>query len=261
MGATHQEAPRIPNVIIGRVGTTHENLTNVSPVVAIDGPVASGKSTVGRVAAEQLGLRFLDTGIMYRAVTWLALHQHENVDDAEAMERLAKCCDISLDCERSGALLVVNHQLLMSDDLASADVDRSVSAVAANSAVRRALVAQQRSLAAAGGIVMAGRDIGSVVVPDADVKMYIDASPEVRARRRFLQQLESGISANYKQVLADTLRRDRLDSERADSPLIVPDGAIVINTERMNLSESVAAVVSAIRTVTGAASACAESGG
>ena len=225
---------------------------NRGPVVAIDGPVASGKTSVGRVAATQLGLRFLDTGIMYRALTWLALDCGQRVDDDEAMGRLAESCSMSVADDEGPAIIVVNGHPLSADDLTSGVIDRNVSAVAAGSAARRALVMQQRAIAASGGIVMVGRDIGSVVLPDADVKLYLEASPEERARRRLQQQKEAGSTADYQQALADTNRRDRLDSERDDSPLKVPDGAIVIDTERLDFDQSVAAVISRIDAASGA---------
>ena len=217
------------------------------PVVAIDGPVASGKTSVGRVAAAKLGLRFLDTGIMYRALTWLALRCGRRVDDAEAMGCLAANCAMSLADDAAATTIIVNGHPLGADDLTSEEIDRNVSAVAAASEARRALVMQQQAIAASGGIVMVGRDIGSVVLPDADVKLYLDASPEERARRRLQQQRAAGAAADYQQALDDTNRRDRLDSQRADSPLTVPPGAIVIDTDPLDFSQSVAAVVSRIR--------------
>ena len=220
--------------------------TNRGPVVAIDGPVASGKTSVGRVAATRLGLRFLDTGIMYRALTWLALHCGQRVDDDEVMGRLAESCSMSVAGYKRPAIIIVDGHPLSADDLTSEEIDRNVSAVAAGSATRRALVMQQRAIAADGGIVMVGRDIGSVVLPDADVKLYFEASPEERARRRLQQQKEAGSVLDYQQALADTNRRDRLDSQRADSPLTVPNGAIVIDTERLDFAQCVAAVISRI---------------
>lgn len=213
---------------------------------------------MGRAAAAQLGLRFLDTGIMYRAVTCLALEMGEDVADADAMGRLAQDCEMSVPGDDMANLITINGQSLAGDDLASGEVDRHVSAVASSSSVRRALVAQQRSIAAGGGIVMVGRDIGSVVLTNADVKLYVDASPEERARRRFLQQKEQDINADFEQSLADTIRRDQLDSERADSPLTIPDDAIVIDTERMNFCQTVAAVLRSIRAATSAGVGSAE---
>ena len=240
------------DAIIGSMTSRSAIDATQGPVVAIDGPVASGKSSVGRAAATQLELRFLDTGIMYRAVTWLALEMGEDVADADTMGRLAEDCEMSVPGDDPTNLIAVNGQPLAGDDLASGEVDRHVSAVASSSSVRRALVAQQKSIAAGGGIVMVGRDIGSVVLTDADVKLYVNASPEERARRRFRQQKEQGINADYEQSLADTIRRDRLDSERADSPLTIPDDAIVIDTERMNFCQTVHAVVREIRAATSA---------
>ena len=217
-----------------------------SLVVAIDGPVASGKSSVGRAAADALGLRFLDTGVMYRAVTWLALHRHVAITDAWALGNLAEGCqiDVVADSQGSPAIVIDGHQ--PGDALVSDEVNRNVSAVSAVSAVRTALVRQQRDIAAAGGIVVVGRDIGSVVLPCATVKLYIDASAEERARRRFEQMEEPCGATNHEQVLADTLRRDELDMGREDSPLMVADGATVIQTDGIGLEETIAAVVAAI---------------
>ena len=215
-------------------------------VVAIDGPVASGKSSVGKAAAAALGLRFLDTGVMYRAVTWLALHRSIPVTDPLAIGSLAEGChmDVAADTRGTAAISIDGRRL--GDELVSDAVNRNVSTVSAVSAVRTALVSQQRAIAAAGGIVMAGRDIGSIVLPGATVKLYIDAAAEERARRRFEQMRESSVSTSYEQVLADTLARDELDMGRADSPLMVAEGATVINTDGISLEETIAAVVAAV---------------
>ncbi len=217
-----------------------------SLIVAIDGPVASGKSSVGKAAAEALGLRFLDTGVMYRAVTWLALHRDVPVTDFLAIGSLAEGCqiDVAGDSPGTAGVSIDGHQL--GDALVSDAVNRNVSAVSAVSAVRTALVRRQRAIAVDGGIVMVGRDIGSVVLPCATVKLYIDASAEERARRRFEQMRESSVSTNYEQILHNTLRRDELDRGRADSPLMVADGATVIKTDGIGLEEAIAAVVAAI---------------
>ena len=269
-------------------------------VVAIDGPVASGKTSVGRAAARRLGLRFLDTGIMYRAVTWLALERNIAVANAAAVGALAQSCRLTLahaaidriapdgiaidripvdgiaihsvaadsiaaedipgQASAAAAGIAVDGRPLADAELRSPAVARNVSAVSAISAVRRALVRQQREIAAAGGIIMAGRDIGSVVLPNADVKLYIDAAPATRARRRLLQTREQvadpdpdalpDYDDDYARTLDDTLRRDRLDSGRADSPLAIAPGAIVINTDHIGLEQTVAAVVSAVMTAT-----------
>ena len=217
-----------------------------SLVVAIDGPVASGKSSVGKAAADALGLRFLDTGVMYRAVTWLALHRNVPIADSLAIVGLAEGCqmDVTADAQGTAAISIDGHQL--GDALVSDEVNRNVSAVSAVSEVRAVLVRHQRAIAAGGGIVMVGRDIGSVVLPGATVKLYIDASAEERARRRFEQMREASVATDYRQVLADTLRRDELDMGRADSPLTVAAGATVIKTDGIGLEETIAAVVAAI---------------
>ena len=221
------------------------------PVVTIDGPAASGKSSVGRALAEALGLRFLDTGIMYRAVTWLALHRGVAPDDAKAVGKLAVECRMEVNAGGGNAVAIIVDGHPLGDALVSPAVDRNVSAVSAVSEVRAALVRQQQAIAAGRGIVMAGRDIGSGVVPDADVTLYIDASPQERARRRCRQMREAGNDADYAQVLADTLRRDRLDTERADSPLVAADDAVIINTDGMDLTQTVTAVVAAVATAAG----------
>lgn len=238
--------------------------------VAIDGPAASGKSTVGRMAAQRLGLRFLDTGIMYRAVTWLALRRTVAVDDADAMAELARCYPITTGngggaSTDAGGLSIAGQ--IPGSALWDAAVDAAVSAVSAAPGVRTELVRQQRAIGkaggqaggAVGGIVMVGRDIGSVVLPDAEVKLYITASAEERARRRLAQRrtadsdgdtgvaADADLSPDFDRVLADTRRRDRLDSGRAVAPLLIADGATVINTDGLSLDQSVAAVLDAVR--------------
>ena len=229
-------------------------------VVAIDGPVASGKTSVGQTVAARLHLRFLDTGMMYRAVTWLALRQGVSVDDSAALDALAHSCRMTIGelpdasvAPADGMLTGPAPEGISIDryspgaELRSTQVDSNVSAVSARPGVRAALVQQQRAIGEGGGIVMAGRDIGSVVLPDADVKLYIDASPEARARRRCAQQQNVNPGVQFEQALADTLRRDALDTQRADSPLVVAEGAIVINTDDINLKQTVAVVVDTIR--------------
>ena len=223
------------------------------PKIAIDGPVASGKSSVGRAAAQRLHLRFLDTGIMYRAVTWLVLRRGLSVMDVSAVEKLAMDCTMAVDHAAAESPAIIIDGQGLGQELATSEVDHNVSAVAALSGVRRALVRQQRAIGAGGNIVMVGRDIGTVVLPDADVKLYIDASAEERARRRWRQQLKTDPSADYRNTLADTIRRDQLDSQRSDSPLTVPDGAVVINTDGNEFPETVCIVVATVCRATGLA--------
>ena len=236
---------RCYNSPMERVGVS---FSRAAPVVAIDGPVASGKSSVGKAAARLAGLRFLDTGVMYRAVTWLALHRGIATTDTGVVAKLAACCHMELGQYGDDTTILVDGKPLR-DELITAEVDSNVSAVSAVPAVRVELVKQQRDIARSGGMVMAGRDIGSVVLPDADLKLYIDAAPEERARRRHAQIIVADPGVPYDQVLADTLRRDCMDTERADSPLVAAADAVVIRTDEMDFDQTVAAVVEAIQSV------------
>lgn len=217
-----------------------------SLVVALDGPGSSGKSSVGAAAARAVGYRFCDTGLLYRALTWLAEARGVSVDDAEGLVQLVDDVVLAGDGEgRLARVLVdgVDHTA----DVRSPAVDAAVSAVSAVPEVRAALLARQREIAAEGGIVMAGRDIGTVVLPDADLKLYLDASVEERARRRAQERgLDPG--SHEAQVILEALRRrDHLDATRAVAPLRVADDARIVTTDGNELEDTVAAVVGAIR--------------
>jgi cytidylate kinase len=210
--------------------------------VALDGPGSSGKSSVGAAAAREVGYRFCDTGLLYRAVTWLAEARGVSVDDPEGLVSLVDEVELAADADgRLDGVLVdgVDH---------TADVrSPAVSAVSAVPEVRAALLQRQRDLAADGGIVMAGRDIGTVVLPDADLKIYLDASVEERARRRAEERgLDPG-SAGADTILDALRRRDRLDTGRAVAPLRIAPDARIITTDGNEFEDSVAAVVGAIR--------------
>jgi cytidylate kinase len=215
-------------------------------VVALDGPGSSGKSSVGAAAASEVGYRFCDTGLLYRAVTWLAEQRGVSVDDPEGLVDLVGEIELTADDQgRLSHVMVdgVDH----TDDVQVPAVEAAVSAVSAVPEVRAALLGRQRDLAADRRIVMAGRDIGTIVLPDADLKIYLDASVEERARRRAEQRgLDPG-SPEAMAILASLQRRDRLDSTRAVAPLRVAPDAIVINTDGNEREDTVAAVVGAIR--------------
>jgi cytidylate kinase len=215
-------------------------------VVALDGPGSSGKSTVGSAAAETLGYRFCDTGMLYRAVTWLALDRDVPADDGDRLAALVP--DVELAPEAEGRL---SRALVAGEDVtkkvASARVDRRVSEVSAQPAVRTALLPRQRLLAAGGGIVMAGRDIGTVVLPDADLKLFLDASAEERARRRAEQRGLAPDSPAAARILADLRRRDRIDATRPIAPLRQAPDAVVIRTDGNTVGQTIDAVVAAIR--------------
>lgn len=210
--------------------------------IAIDGPAASGKSAVGVALARRLGYRFFDTGAMYRAVTWLALRRGVDAHDAEALTALADRASIAVRDEARDAIeptgVVVDGEDA-TPHLRDPDVEANVSLVSRVPGVRAALVRIQRELAAAGGVVMAGRDIGSVVLPEAGLKIYLDASREVRARRRAAQMRQAGIEPDFDALMADLARRDGIDSRRQASPLTAAADAVIINTDTLPIEEVV----------------------
>ena len=213
--------------------------------IAIDGPAASGKSAAGGDVARRLGIRFLDTGVMYRAITIAALRRGVSAHDADALTALADAAEIRLERNDDGDRLLLDGEDI-TDTLRCEAVDASVAAVAAVSGVRRALVAPQRAIAAQGSVVMAGRDIGSVVLPDADLKIYLTASAETRARRRVEQGGASdaaGYQEEYQKVLCALRRRDKIDEEREDSPMRRAADAIEIRSDDMTLDEVVAKIL------------------
>jgi cytidylate kinase len=210
--------------------------------IAIDGPAASGKSAVGMALARRLSYRFFDTGAMYRAVTWLALHRGIDVHDSRALTDLATGAAIDTRSEANDAIgptgVIIDGEDA-TPHLRDAAVDANVSLVSRVPGVRSTLVRIQRELAAAGRVVMAGRDIGSVVLPNAKLKIYLDASREVRARRRAAQMREAGLSPDPDDLLADLERRDGIDSSREASPLTAAPDAVIINTDTLTIEEVV----------------------
>lgn len=211
---------------------SEDSTTPTAPtVIAIDGPAGSGKSTVGRALAERLGLEYLDTGAMYRGVTFAALRHNIDPADADVVARLARQVDVVV-ADRTVTVDGVDATI----EIRGPEVTRAVSLVAANQEVRAVLVERQRAwVRSHGGGVMEGRDIGSVVFPDATLKVYLDASPEVRASRRSKEVTD----LSYETVAADLARRDALDQGRATSPLTVADGAVHVDTSAMGVEEIV----------------------
>ena len=203
-------------------------------VIAIDGPVATGKSVVGRLLAERLGYKFLDTGTMYRAVTWLAMKQGIDLDDEESLAQLALNSDIQVPDTEASANNSVTSATLEKHRI---DIDKKISVVSKVKGVREALVKKQQMLAAEGEIVVVGRDIGTVVTPNAPVKLYFQASSRERAKRRHQELSSSGRPMELSEVLKDLEARDKLDSERAHSPLHPADDAHVIDSEGMTIED------------------------
>lgn len=209
-------------------------------IIAIDGPAASGKSTVAERLAKELGYLFFDTGIMYRAVTLAALEQLHAVDDEAQVTQLAESVQIDVDpaSVSDGRLCDV---LLDGRDVTwlirSAQVDANVSQVSAYPGVRQAMTVQQRRIGKRGSVVMVGRDIGTVVLPEADLKVFLDASVEERARRRYVENQERGRQSDYEEILASMKRRDAIDSSRAVAPLKPADDAVILNTDGLSIEE------------------------
>ena len=227
-----------------------KDLKNRPGVIAIDGQVAAGKTAVGRELASRLGCPFLDTGIMYRAITWLALQREVATDDAAGLGELAQRAVLQLRDLEGRSILLGDREL--GPELRSAKVDGHVSLVAQVSGVRREMVRQQRDIASLasrnqGGIVMVGRDIGTVVLPDANLKVFMIASPEVRARRRYDELLAQGQPADYDQILANALTRDRIDSQRADSPLAQAADALLVDTSELSIEQVVNDILERLR--------------
>lgn len=211
-------------------------------IIAIDGPVGSGKSTVARRVAELLGYTHLDSGAMYRAVAWKALRDGVPLDSPDRLASLAAAARIDL-MPRDAKLSVLLDGQDITEAIRTPEVSRAASVVAVIPGVRHPMVAEQRRAGARGGVVMEGRDIGSVVFPHADLKIFLDASPEVRAVRRQLELREKGESTELEKVLVDVHERDRRDREREMSPLVRAADAVLVDNTAMDAEETARAIV------------------
>ena len=211
-------------------------MTDLPVVIAIDGPAGSGKSTVAKAVAQRLGLEYLDTGAMYRSVAFAALRGGVDPEDAEVVANLAR--NIELDLERDGSVIVDGVDATI--EIRGPEVTRAVSIVAANPDVRTEMRARQRQwVAKRGGGVMEGRDIGTVVFPEARLKVYLDASPEVRAARRSKEVSD----LSYETVATDLARRDALDQNRTHDPLRTAVDAVTIDTSELTVERIVDAIM------------------
>ncbi len=209
-------------------------------IIAIDGPAASGKSTIGKRLADELGYLFFDTGVMYRAITWIALQRGVDVRDEAAVTRLATEMPIdvapaSKSDGRACDVLIEGRDITW--ETRRPEVDANVSIVSAYAQVRRALSQQQRRIGQRGRVVMVGRDIGTVVLPEADLKIYLDASAEERARRRFDEIRNRGEKADFEEILSKVRERDRIDSTRAVAPLRPAQDAVILDSDKMSADE------------------------
>lgn len=214
-------------------------------IIAIDGPSGAGKSTVAKAVAKKLGFSCLDTGAMYRAVAWKALHDGISLEDKQALAEIAQNSEISFGHVEGDPVpkrVFIDGQEI-TDQIRTAEIDKSVSPVSAVPAVRQALVEQQRRLGSLGNYVVEGRDIGTVVFPQAEVKIFLTASPEERAHRRVRQNVDRGVgSINYDEVLADIVRRDKLDSSRDTSPLRPAEDAVLLDSTGKYIEEIIATI-------------------
>jgi len=216
-------------------------MTTTPPsIIAIDGPAASGKSTLGLSLAQALGYLFFDTGTMYRAVTWLALKLDMDLRDEAKVTALAEQTQIDIapaskQDGRVGDILIAGEDITWETRLP--EVEANVSIVSAYGGVRAALSSQQRRIGQRGQVVMVGRDIGTVVLPEADLKIYLDASAEERAKRRYAEIIARGGMADYNEILAKVIERDRIDSTRDVAPLKTADDAVVLDSNQLNAEQ------------------------
>ena len=229
---------------------------NAAPIqIALDGPSAAGKSTVGAMLADRLGCDFVDTGMMYRAVTYLSIKNRICAEDSDALRHIAASTRFSVGQYQDGTWRLFADGKDITDHLYSDEVNFNVSPVSAIPAVRRALVRHQRDIASGRTIVMAGRDIGTVVLADAPLKAYLTASATTRAHRRTSDSDGNVDRQSYQEVLRSIKRRDKIDSNRQDSPLRPADDAIIIPTDDLTADEVVEQIIAhlpadAIRTAT-----------
>ena len=226
----------------------------VPNIITIDGPAASGKSTLGARLAKALGYLYFDTGVMYRAVTWIALQHQIEIGDEIAISLLAE--KIAIDIQppskvdgRAADVLADGQDVTW--EIRRPEVDANVSPVSAYAGVRAALTAQQRRIGLRGKVVMVGRDIGTVVLPEADLKIYLDASPQERARRRYNELLGRGEPADYAQILAVIQRRDQIDSTRQVAPLCAAPDAIILDSDALNADQVLQRVQTLVYAVQG----------
>ena len=219
-------------------------------IIAIDGPAASGKSTLGLKLAQELGYLFFDTGVMYRAVTLAVMQRQIPVNDEKMVTSLAEQIQINVRPAsaadgRTSDLLVDQQDVTW--EIRRPEVETNVSAVSAYPGVRRALSARQRRIGLQGKVVMVGRDIGTVVLPEADLKIYLEASAEERARRRYEELIQLGKAADYTKILAAMRERDRIDSTRQVAPLRPAADAIILNSDNMSIDQVLKTVKNWVR--------------
>jgi cytidylate kinase len=214
-------------------------LAERKPIIAIDGPAGAGKSTIAKQVARRLGYLFINTGAMYRAVAWQALRTGLSLAETDRIGELARQAKIELRGTVDAQRVLLNGRDI-TNEIATPEVSQAASIVSAIPAVRRALVAQQQAMGRGGGVVMEGRDIGTQVFPDAEVKIYLDASSEARAQRRHAEDLARGVNTgSLHATQAEIEERDQRDKTRADSPLVQAEDALYVDSSRLTIDEVV----------------------
>ena len=221
-------------------------MKNSKPIVAIDGPVGAGKSTTARKVAEELGFLYVDTGAMYRAVTLDVLDHGAAPDDQAEVERIVAESNVELKAGDTGQRTLLNGRDV-SLRIRDRDVTGAVSTVSAMKCVRDRMTEIQRTMGSNGGIVMEGRDIGTIVFPHAEFKIYLDASVEVRAKRRFDELAASGVEISYNRLVKEIKERDRLNTLREIAPLRKADDAVAVDTTHLTFNEQVNTIVSLVK--------------
>ncbi|RKX26000.1 MAG: (d)CMP kinase [Candidatus Zixiibacteriota bacterium] len=216
-------------------------------IIAIDGPAGSGKSTTAKILAAKLGYRYLDTGAMYRALTWLALKNNVAPSDASKLKVLAEAIDIQFVTKEDANRVYINGEEI-TEEIRSPKVTQHVSEVSAHPGVRKVMVHQQQEMGKKGGVVAEGRDTTTVVFPEAHAKLYLDASVTTRAERRLVDLARMGISTTLEELVADIERRDKYDSERKHSPLRRAHDAYVVNTTNCTIEEQVDRILTILKT-------------
>jgi len=208
-----------------------------APIIAIDGPAGSGKSTAARNLAQALGFAYIDTGAMYRAATWKALREGADFEDEAALIRLTETIDIGISTQ-AGAVRVFADGVEITDEIRSEEVSRQTYHISGSAECRKRIVALQQRMGADGGVVAEGRDIGTVVFPDAELKFFVVAEVEERARRRCAQLRAAGEKADFEEVLRQMKLRDKRDSEREASPLMKAPDAVVVDTTHNSIEQT-----------------------
>ena len=214
--------------------------------VAVDGPAGAGKSSISKIVAKKLGYLYIDTGAMYRSVTWAVLHNHIDVNNQKAVEALLPELDLTMEASDDSCKVFIAGQDV-TDFIRTPQVNNAVSIVASYKGVRQYLVERQRLMAEAGGVILDGRDIGSVVLPNAELKIYLTASVEARAMRRYLEVKGTVNEQTLEDIKDSVMQRDDMDKNRKESPLIQVEDAVLVDSSEMTFDETVEHILNLVQ--------------